>query len=168
VQQGFSDEKVAAMPVVQAVGLYTLSRYKHWRDEAFKYLSLPYHEAHARLKETEQALSRAASAEAFSMSVLLPSVSRAAFISARLDRHVAMLRVIEAVRMHAAKHRQLPATLADVTIVPVPEDPVTGRPFTYQLEGRTFRLTAATPQGSRPTDGVVYRVTVRPSLSPKD
>ena len=55
---------------------------------------------------------------------------------ARLDRRVAALRVVEAIRMHAATHGgSLPESLDKITEVPVPFDPVTGQPFGYHLEG---------------------------------
>ena len=48
---------------------------------------------------------------------------------------------------------ELPAALADVTVVPVPLDPVTGKPFEYRLEGETAVLvgpaTAGRCRGSR-------------------
>ena len=72
-------------------------------------------------------------------------ISRSA--TARLDRNIAVLRVLEALRIHAVSHAdKLPDTLADVTDVPIPNDPVTGKPFEYQrdgdkafLRGPTFR-----------------------------
>ena len=49
----------------------------------------------------------------------------------RIDRHVAALRVIEAIRLHAAAHdgAARPSRWIEITEVPVPEDPATGEPF---------------------------------------
>ena len=55
-------------------------------------------------------------------------------------------RVVEAIRMHAAVNGKLPATLAEVSIVPVPNDPLTAQPFQYSLNGGT-----ATSQSAPPT-----------------
>jgi hypothetical protein len=42
--------------------------------------------------------------------------------------------MLEALRIYAAAHEgQLPQSLADLTEVPIPEDPVTCKPFVYRL-----------------------------------
>jgi hypothetical protein len=58
-----------------------------------------------------------------------------------LERDIAALRVIEAVRMYAASHAgRPPKALSDIDRVPVPLNPATGKPFEYRLEGRTAIL----------------------------
>jgi hypothetical protein len=55
-----------------------------------------------------------------------------------LERDIAALRVIEALRMYAAAHDgQLPKALDEITAVPVPPNPATGKPFVYRLNGTT-------------------------------
>jgi hypothetical protein len=52
--------------------------------------------------------------------------------------------VVEALRLYAAAHEgRLPATLDQITEVPVPLDPVSGRAFDYRLNGDTAVLTSA-------------------------
>jgi hypothetical protein len=68
-----------------------------------------------------------------------------------------MERVIEALRMHAASHGGLPDPLAEVTIVPIPLDPMTGRPFRYRCEGETAILVG--PE-SEPKWVLTYRITL--------
>ena len=66
--------------------------------------------------------------------------------------------VVEAIRMQAAADGgKLPDSLAKVTVVPVPFDPATGKPFDYRREGDLVSLTAHTlllkdtsPTGSVP------------------
>ena len=49
---------------------------------------------------------------------------------------IAALRCVEAVRLYAAAHDgQLPASLEDVKDVPLPLDPVHGKPFEYRVVG---------------------------------
>ena len=73
---------------------------------------------------------------------------------ARLDRRVAALRVVEAIRMYAAAHGgELPDSLDRITEVPVPLDPVTGKPFGYHLEGGRAELS-----GTSGSMGPVYRL----------
>jgi hypothetical protein len=93
---------------------------------------------------------------------LLPNLSRMYFHQTRLDRRVAALQCVEAIRMYAAEHEgKLPASLAEVTDVPVPIDPVTGKEFGYQVEGGTFTLDSPAPPGERPDQGSRYVVTLR-------
>jgi hypothetical protein len=62
----------------------------------------------------------------------------------RIDQRIALLRCIEAIRMHAAEHGgQPPETLAAVKIVPLPLDPMTGQPFSYAVKGKEITLQAA-------------------------
>jgi hypothetical protein len=83
---------------------------------------------------------------------LLPRVGQARREQARFEQRVALLRHVEALRLHAAAHdRKLPEKLGDVG-VPLPSDPFTGKPFDYQLDGPTARLRA----------GVLrYEITIR-------
>lgn len=54
----------------------------------------------------------------------------------RLDRHLAVLQCLEAMRLYSASHEgKFPKQLSDITRVPVPNDPVTGRPFIYSRTG---------------------------------
>ena len=57
---------------------------------------------------------------------LLPAIAKVKGAETRLDRKIAALRVIEALRLHAAAHDgALPDKLSDVTVVPIPDDPGT-------------------------------------------
>jgi hypothetical protein len=62
----------------------------------------------------------------------------------RLDQRVAMLRGVEAIRDHLAIHRSLPASLDDLRL-PVPLDPVTAKPFLYQVDVSGKEATLASP-----------------------
>ena len=54
---------------------------------------------------------------------------------ARCDRTLAAFTAVEAIRSYAAGHAgQLPASLADVADTPVPDNPVTGRPFEWRVD----------------------------------
>ena len=53
----------------------------------------------------------------------------------RLHQRIDKLRCVEAIRGHVHKHGAFPKTLADIKVVPVPDDPMTGRPFAYELDG---------------------------------
>jgi hypothetical protein len=64
----------------------------------------------------------------------------------RLDRHVAALQCIEAICLYAGSHDgTFPGKLLDVKEVHIPADPVTTKPFSYNLSGSTAIL--ETPGG---------------------
>jgi len=54
----------------------------------------------------------------------------------RLNRHVAALQCVEAIRLYAGSHDgTFPGKLLDVKEVDIPADPVTTKPFSYDLSG---------------------------------
>ena len=91
-------------------------------------------------------------------SLVYPALHKVHEAHSRTTRQIAQLRAVEAVRMHVASTGQIPKSLADVTIVPVPDDPTTGKPFAYEVKDGTFTLgtTAASATPSK-----IYVVTIR-------
>jgi hypothetical protein len=82
--------------------------------------------------------------------LLLPAVQKVFTARARTDRRFAALRCVEAVRLYAAAHGgKLPASLADVKEVPVPDDPVTGKPFAYRVREGVATLEGPPPDGEQ-------------------
>jgi hypothetical protein len=62
---------------------------------------------------------------------------------ARLDRELAIVRCIEALRLYAGAHQgKLPATLDEITEVSVPVNPLLEKPFGYHLDGEAAVLDA--------------------------
>jgi hypothetical protein len=99
--------------------------------------------------------------------VLLPStfgLERVFRSSIRLRRQLAALRAIEAIRAHLATGRGLPKAWSEVTAVPVPDDPLTGKPFDYRLDNGRAVIAAPPPAGEQPnrSNNFRYELTVRP------
>jgi hypothetical protein len=150
-------ERVEAMPPLQVALLHSLAEYDVYMDDCLKWQAAPYWESLAPLQESERRLkqSRAAAldprSDAPAMPVahlLFPATHKVLSVRARVDRRLAMLRCIEALRLHAAAHDdKLPATLAEIKDVPAPVDPVTGKAFAYELKGGSATLS------STPFDG---------------
>ena len=95
--------------------------------------------------------------------LLLPAVHKVTEASAKLDRRICALRCVEAIRLYAAVHDgQLPARLAAITEVPMPDDPMTGRAFQYELAGGTATLTASPPGRDQPYafNSFKYEITI--------
>ncbi|MGE5294478.1 MAG: hypothetical protein ACM3VT_06585 [Solirubrobacterales bacterium] len=79
----------------------------------------------------------------------------------QLDANLAALECIEALRHFAAGHEgQLPAQLDLITDVSIPNDPVTGKPFAYRLEGSKAILEPAVPKDGVPLHSTRYEITV--------
>jgi hypothetical protein len=136
---GIPGDKLEKMAVHQIALIYTVRLRRALMDDAVKYVQLPYPQAIAGIKAAiEDATSVSQSGrEIIPVLVLSLNVFRSARpAQARVEREFAMLRLVEALRMHAAGHQgNLPAKLSDISEVPVPDDPVTGVPFEYQLDG---------------------------------
>jgi hypothetical protein len=95
-------------------------------------------------------------------SLLLPALGKCRDASVRSQRRIGLLRVIEALRLYAAQHNgKLPAALDDIKDVPVPLDPVSGKPYGYKLEGGTATLDAPPPPAMRwDMLGTRYEITI--------
>ena len=79
----------------------------------------------------------------------------------RLDGLLVRLQTIEALRMHAAANAgKLPGSLSEITLVPIPINPITGQSIIYHLEGETAVLEFPSPN-SIATYGEIIRLTLR-------
>jgi len=165
-RKGYSQEQIDVLPAAQAVLIYQKQEYLEMADSLFKWFELPYHQAQPHLKKGEQRLNEHLSTKGIKVNLfctLLPALSRIAFLQARLDRNIALLRTIEAIRMFAADHSgQLPGSLTEITSVPIPADPVTGNDFIYRrIDARNARLEApVAPAESKRRP--VYELTIKP------
>ncbi len=159
---GFPSDRIKAMPVQKAVLLYLLDQYVESRDSIFRWFNMPYWQSAEALRDAEKGFAQNGSAEINPFTVLLPSISRAHFRMAQLERTIVALQCVEAVRMYAAAHNgRLPASLDAIRLVPIPIDPTTGRLLRYEASGDRFVLESPPPPGFGPRDGIRYEVTVR-------
>jgi hypothetical protein len=160
---GLTAANVEAMPPAQVLLLYLSHFYHEARDDTFKGSYLPFPEGLPMSRAARERLKSLPDTEAGRLARLfLPAVIHVQLRQALLQRKLAALRAIEALRMHAAAHGgELPDKLDQVTAVPVPSDPGTGRAFEYQRDGTTATLTSRIPGEPLQTHGLRYRVTVR-------
>jgi tetratricopeptide (TPR) repeat protein len=121
--------EVDAMPAVQAVLLYFMAQYDEACDDIVKWLNLPPWQAQAGLERVERRLRDLPSDGAgVALKLLLPALSKTYAAQVRTERYVAGLRGAEALRLYAAAHGgKPPAKWADITEVPLPTDPLTGK-----------------------------------------
>jgi len=80
----------------------------------------------------------------------------------RFNRHVAALQCIEALRLYAAAHQgKFPEELSRITEVPVPDDPVSQKPFSYRCTGFDAVLEAPAPEGATERDAIRYELSLK-------
>jgi hypothetical protein len=148
-------QRVERMPVGQVVAIHTARVTEYAYHELFKISLLPYDEAARRMPEMrgrleKEILRRDAALSGRAglpiASLLLPAIQNVLHAQIRPARDFASLQTIEALRMHAAANGgKLPASLADVKIVPVPIDPARGEPLPYKYDAATGTATLEAP-----------------------
>jgi hypothetical protein len=162
-QRKLAANKVEAMPPAQVLLLYLVGTYNEFRDDAYKATYLPYPEAKRVFAEAEARRKAAPDTEGRRFAdALLPAIGKVQWAQTRLDRNIAALRVVEALRMHAAAHDgALPDKLSEVTIVPIPDDPGTGKPFEYQRDGAAATLISRIPGEKLAEKGLRFRLVMK-------
>lgn len=159
----FADRELKRM--IPFAGKESFAACREIRDEQYAAFGLPHPQAVAKLGEVRarvEVLKQARPDPVVSVFALtVPAVEKVHYSHVRLGRRVAALTVVEAVRLHAAVHNGTPpANLADITAVPVPTDPYTGRAFEYAARPDGFTLTAPEDPAS-PGSGLRYVVAFR-------
>jgi hypothetical protein len=148
IAEGMDRGRVEKMAVGQVIAIYTERLYRRFADDWENLWQVPYAQSQTLAKQLDQKLE---ATQPFSgredrellplVTLLLPALQATREAEVRLDREVASLRVIEALRMYAAAHDgKLPDRLEEINEVPVPNNPATGKPFVYRLENATAIL----------------------------
>jgi hypothetical protein len=144
----------------QILVLSIADRYRELRDDWYKFFYLSSPEVAPYYTRPTRPDMEGKKGPIAIFAALLPTVVSVKIAETRADRKVAALRIVEALRMHAAgKEGGLPESLDEIKEVPIPTDPMTGQPFAYHLEGATAVLSAPPPQPKQP--GLTYRITLR-------
>lgn len=167
---GYDRQRLEAMPVGQVVAIHMARDVRDAYDALAKTYYLPYHQAIAwtnqvQLQQLEKrrADGPLGASEVFPIAnVLLPAVSHVLRAEIRSERRLSALQVLEAIRMHQAAHGgRLPASLDEITVVPVPLNPATLKPFPYRLEGDGAVLEVPTVLGEPAQNGRKYVLKAR-------
>jgi hypothetical protein len=78
-----------------------------------------------------------------------------------IDRKIAALQIIEALRLYAGKHEGLfPQKLSDITDVEIPNDPVTKKQFEYKSTGSEATIQIEGTKDSDGRDSVRYEIKI--------
>jgi hypothetical protein len=157
VEYGIPEERLARFPADQVILLDARRQYEERRDEVMKVMILPTWQA-------EELISRIKPAkEEGLLDFLVPAFQKVRKAQGRLEQRIALLRCVEALRLYAAAHDgKLPDKLSECP-VPLPDDPFTGKPFRYKLDGSTAHLRGTPPRGQEKIPGVNihYEITIQ-------
>lgn len=142
IDRGMPPQEVEQIGVPTVLARWMVTSYNEVYDEMTKWLYLPAPAQGNRLEEASGRFHTLRTANWLNpLMWMVPSLNRAGISVGRVDQHLAMLQTIEAIRDHAARNDgRLPASLDDVTALPVPRDPMTAKPFEYTVTGNTFIL----------------------------
>ncbi len=172
IAAGYDAAQVEQMPVGQVIAIDEVRMCRYVSDEIRKWTLIPYPEGARRYHAAESALIQSGymgpphtGREILPIvSLLLPAIGQVAEAMNRRDTSIAANRVIEAIRMQAAQNGgKLPQSLAEVTVVPVPNNPRTEKPFPYTVQGNTaileVRRGSRAPEPLQPSD-YVFEITI--------
>jgi hypothetical protein len=158
VEYGIHKERLMRFPADQVILLDEKRELEVRFDDDLKTISLPLWQVDALT-----ARNKSKSPPALFADELVPALRNVRLAQCRLDQRIALLRHIEALRHHAAEHNgTLPAKLSDVSL-PLPVDPVTDKPFRYELAGNAAHLRGSPPAGQEkvPPFNIHYVVTLQ-------
>jgi hypothetical protein len=150
--------ELESMEAARAIGLYQFGQFEQWTQEVDKGLTLPYWQGIGIIDTAERRAREATRNDPWSLvGVFGPVVKQTYTTVVAGERHVALWRSVEAVRAYAAAHDgHPPARLEDLTDTPAPLDPMTGRPFGYEvradrvtIEAPVIEIAAPVPTGVR-------------------
>jgi hypothetical protein len=157
VQAGIPEDRLRGFPADQVLLLDEKREYEMYRDEFMKLVNLPAWEAERMVSKIRPPKDRVL------LVPLVPATAKVRRAQTRLEQRIALLRDVEALRLYAAEHDgQLPEKLAD-SPVPLPVDPVSGKPFRYKVEGTTAHILGSPPPGEEknPAYNLHYEITIR-------
>lgn len=157
VEYGLPEQRLAKFPAGQILLLDERREFEVRRDEFMKLINLPAWQC-AELTSQIKPSKDPALLEFFT-----PAFLKVRLAQGRLEQRIALLRHIEALRFYAADHDgRLPGKLADIT-APLLNDPFSGKPFRYQVDGNVAHLRGTPPRGSEdvPVYNLHYEVTLQ-------
>jgi hypothetical protein len=162
VEVGLPEERLKQFPAEQVILLDEYREYEVRRDEFMKFANLPTWQVMEPMAAEESQIKSLKSDDHLFV-LLVPALYKVRRAQARLEQRIALFRNVEALRLYAADHDgKLPAKLADCP-VPLPDDPITGKPFRYEVTGNTAHLRGTPPRGEEktPAFNVHYEVTIQ-------
>ena len=147
------------LPPAQLGLLDDIYAFEDLRDDLFRWYNLPHWQAIPGMAAADKSI--AGRKDIYVLGPLFaPALFKVKGAETRLAQRVALLRAVEAVRLHVGKTGELPATLA-ATELPEPIDPVTGKSFSYTVKDGVATLHGENPRGKDERFVVEYTIRVR-------
>jgi hypothetical protein len=157
---GMDAAEIERMPVGKVIAVDASREYQRVAQEHEKWWYMPYHVARKSSSRLDKIL--AARFEGgygrILASLLLPALNKVRDNQMRLDWQLNALQAVEAIRLHAAETAKLPASIDEITVVPVPKNPVTNEDYVYRLDGDTAVLELPASDGF---PNVAYRYEIK-------
>lgn len=141
IDSGMDAAAIDAMPVGQVIAIDAAREFRRIADEMEKWWYVPL--TQVRAIDSDDFRSGGPLDGNFAKAaaqVMLPALESVRSAEVRVMWQLNALQTIEALRMHAAKTGKLPASLDEITAVPLPQNPATGKPYQYRLDGETAIL----------------------------
>jgi hypothetical protein len=157
VEYGIPEERLSRFPADQLLLLDEKREYEERRDEVMKVMIFPAWQAGALFAQAKPAKDQ------LLITFLVPAIQKVRIAQGRLEQRIALLRHVEALRLYAAAHGgKWPQKLAEIS-VPLPDDPFSGKPFRYHVDGTTAHLRGTPPRGQEnvPAYNIHYELTVQ-------
>lgn len=164
LNNGMAPEEVDAIPSIQLVAMVR-SRIANWiLDEYEKGLRLDNLECLMYFAQLERRIAEHPFNTAHTsehsltpyLDISLPPIQQLLQSSSYLQRKRCAMQVLEAIRLHLGATGELPKSLDEITIVTVPLNPETGKPFRYEFKDNTAKLFDF---GLRKATATVYEIT---------
>jgi len=157
------------MAVGQVIAIYTERNYRRFSDDWEKPLASAFGPSVDMARRLDQKLAAAKTIwrgrgprNTAMGTLLLPALQASREAQVRLDREVASFAGDRGPAYARATHDgKLPERLEDINEVPVPNNPATGKPFAYRLNGTTAILELA------PSTGLQAELSLRNFKSPR-
>jgi hypothetical protein len=162
IRSGRPMAEVDKMPALQVVLLWSRMEVERMRHDMAKWMALPFAEGRDGLKRAIAA-ANAAKEQQRSMELvheLISGYDKVHLAALRMDRRIALLRGVEALKLQVADAGHWPASLDEVKSAPVPLDPMVGKPFEYSVSGETVILVAPL-YGTVRGNGWRYEITLK-------
>jgi hypothetical protein len=178
-ETGWPRDALDHMPHIEVALLHGLLDFDRYLDEAVKWHNVPYWEAAPALLELDskarsplrgplRGINRPDGPAIPVRTFVAGAHGRVYFARTRLERKIAALRCLEAIRLHTAGNSgKLPASLDEIKVVTVPVDPFTGKAFEYQRDGDRATLYGRALErpgqnrGPNPQDALLYEITLK-------
>lgn len=159
IDSGMAAADIEAMPVGQVIAIDAAREFRRIADEMEKWLYVPF--AQVRAIDSDDFRGGGPLDGNFAKAaaqVMLPALESVRSAEVRVMWQLNALQTIEALRMHAAKTGKLPASLDEITAVPLPQNPATGKHYQYRLDGETAILELPSSDGF---SGMAWRFEIK-------